>query len=103
MSETPPWVKETVEYLLQHSSISGANWLDFWRVEIGRWNQCHDKLREALEDRLSDLFPWVWEVERLVPDRCVVTERTFESIDGFMDCLQTRVLFYSYLLFAESS
>ncbi|KAI4208831.1 MAG: hypothetical protein LQ351_008160 [Letrouitia transgressa] len=90
VSENPTWARETEEYLLRLPPVSRAKWLDPFRTQIRQWDKFQDKIRELLKGRWSDSFPWVWEMERLVPDRCVIMERTFDSIDGFMDCLQMR-------------
>ena len=96
MSENKSWAREVEEYLLRLPPTSCAKWLDPFKAYLGQWETFQNKILVSIKGAWSDGLPWVWEMERLVPDRCVVNERTFDSIEGFMDYLQSRVSLYPY-------
>ena len=96
ISEKQPWAREAEKYISRLPPKPWAEWLDPLRAQVSQWDKFQNKIRKSFEGSWSDGFPWVWEMEKSVPDRCVVAEHTFDSIEGFMDCLQTRVTLSPY-------
>lgn len=52
------------------------------------------KMRESRQAQWSDRFPWIWEMDISAPNRCVVTNRTFDSMNEFVDDFNLRINIY---------
>lgn len=87
MSEQRSWAREAEEYLLRLKSESLEKWLDPLRQILGQWNEVESYMRDQPRDLC--VLPRMWGMEGSFPDRYVMAERTFDSVEGFMDFLKT--------------
>ena len=92
ISEQRSWVREAEEYLLRLKPESRDKWLDPMRGILGEWDIAERVFRNLPDSQRSFLaLPRMWEMGSSFSGRRGTTERTFESVEGFVDCLKTSV------------
>lgn len=89
MAEPRDWAREAEEYLLYLKPASRDDWLDRLREILGQWSRFETYMRDWPKD--MHVFPRMLEMASSFSDRRVITDRTFDSVGGFVDCLKTSV------------
>lgn len=101
----PSWMEVSRRYLNGLQQESKRTWLAPLQTKA-QLNSGKGPLQSVCESagcQNSDSLPWVWELERSSPRTGILSDRGFQTVQGFIDYLQRNVRLSFRLLLTKSN